>query len=120
METVTESPTFQVRIPKEMREALKLTPGQKMQALLYENRIELIRQADRGPRVDSAGPQQPHLGRSRCAWPLGNQSLRVSSTLEGVFHIRLSRRTVTMLGIVTTSGCRIPKFFATVGQSLTL
>jgi hypothetical protein len=25
-----------------MREALKLTPGQKVQALLYENRIELI------------------------------------------------------------------------------
>jgi AbrB family looped-hinge helix DNA binding protein len=31
-----------VVIPKEMREALKLTPGQKVQALLYENRIELI------------------------------------------------------------------------------
>jgi AbrB family looped-hinge helix DNA binding protein len=29
-------------IPKEMRESLKLTPGQKVQALLYENRIELI------------------------------------------------------------------------------
>jgi AbrB family looped-hinge helix DNA binding protein len=42
METVTVSPKFQVVIPKEMREALKLTPGQKIQALLYENRIELI------------------------------------------------------------------------------
>ena len=42
METVTVSPKFQVVIPKEMREALKLTPGQKVQALLYENRIELI------------------------------------------------------------------------------
>jgi len=29
-------------IPKEMRESLKLAPGQKVQALLYENRIELI------------------------------------------------------------------------------
>jgi AbrB family looped-hinge helix DNA binding protein len=36
------SPKFQVVIPKEMREALKLTPGQKVQALLYENRMELI------------------------------------------------------------------------------
>jgi AbrB family looped-hinge helix DNA binding protein len=42
MQTVTVSPKFQVVIPKEMRESLKLTPGQKIQALLYENRIELI------------------------------------------------------------------------------
>jgi AbrB family looped-hinge helix DNA binding protein len=42
METVTVSPKFQVVIPKEIRESLKLTPGQKVQALLYENRIELI------------------------------------------------------------------------------
>jgi AbrB family looped-hinge helix DNA binding protein len=42
MQTVTVSPKFQVVIPKEMRESLKLTPGQKVQALLYENRIELI------------------------------------------------------------------------------
>ena len=42
MEIVTVSPKFQVVIPKEIREALKLTPGQKVQALLYENRIELI------------------------------------------------------------------------------
>ncbi len=42
METVTVSPKFQVVIPEEIREALKLAPGQKIQALLYENRIELI------------------------------------------------------------------------------
>jgi AbrB family looped-hinge helix DNA binding protein len=42
METVTVSPKFQVVIPKEIRESLKLAPGQKIQALLYENRIELI------------------------------------------------------------------------------
>ena len=42
METVTVSPKFQVVIPKEIRESLKLAPGQKVQALLYENRIELI------------------------------------------------------------------------------
>jgi len=42
METVTVSPKFQVVIPKEIRESLKLTAGQKIQALLYENRIELI------------------------------------------------------------------------------
>jgi AbrB family looped-hinge helix DNA binding protein len=42
METITVSPKFQVVIPKEMRKSLKLTPGQKIQALLYDNRIELI------------------------------------------------------------------------------
>jgi AbrB family looped-hinge helix DNA binding protein len=42
MQTLTVSPKFQVVIPKEMRESLKLAPGQKVQALLYENRIELI------------------------------------------------------------------------------
>jgi AbrB family looped-hinge helix DNA binding protein len=42
MEAVTVSPKFQVVIPKEMRKSLKLAPGQKFQALLYENRIELI------------------------------------------------------------------------------
>ena len=42
METITVSPKFQVVIPKEIRESLKLAPGQKIQALLYENRIELI------------------------------------------------------------------------------
>jgi AbrB family looped-hinge helix DNA binding protein len=42
VETVTISPKFQVVIPKEIRETLKLIPGQKIQAILYENRIELI------------------------------------------------------------------------------
>jgi AbrB family looped-hinge helix DNA binding protein len=42
METVTVSPKFQVVIPKGIRESLKLAPGQKIQALLYDNRIELI------------------------------------------------------------------------------
>jgi AbrB family looped-hinge helix DNA binding protein len=42
METVTVSPKFQVVIPKGIRESLKLCPGQKIQVLLYDNRIELI------------------------------------------------------------------------------
>ncbi|MFO7769373.1 MAG: AbrB/MazE/SpoVT family DNA-binding domain-containing protein [bacterium] len=42
METVTVSPKYQVVIPKSIRERLKLKPGQKVQAILYENRIELV------------------------------------------------------------------------------
>jgi AbrB family looped-hinge helix DNA binding protein len=42
METLTISPKFQVVIPKTIRERLGLSPGQKVQAILYEDRIELI------------------------------------------------------------------------------
>lgn len=42
METLTISPKFQVVIPKSIREAMKLTPGQKVQAVAYSGRIELI------------------------------------------------------------------------------
>ena len=42
MDVVTISPKFQVVIPREIRERLKLSPGQKVQALVYQNRIELI------------------------------------------------------------------------------
>jgi AbrB family looped-hinge helix DNA binding protein len=42
MNTVTLSPKFQVVIPKAIRELLRLKPGQKIQAIVYQNRIELI------------------------------------------------------------------------------
>ncbi len=40
--TVTISPKFQVVIPKAIREKLDLSPGQKIQAIAYGDRIELI------------------------------------------------------------------------------
>jgi len=40
--TVTISPKFQVVIPKAIREELGLLPGQKVQAIVYGERIELI------------------------------------------------------------------------------
>ena len=42
MHIVTVSPKFQVVIPQAIRRSLDLQPGQKVQAILYDNRIELI------------------------------------------------------------------------------
>ena len=41
METVTISPKFQVVIPKAIRTRLKLKAGQKVQALIYQDRISI-------------------------------------------------------------------------------
>ena len=46
MQTVIVSPKYQVVIPKNIREALKLRPGQKMRVVEYEGRIELIPDRD--------------------------------------------------------------------------
>ena len=46
MDTVTISPKYQVVIPQAVREALKLTPGEKMRVLQFGNRVELIRVRD--------------------------------------------------------------------------
>ena len=42
METATISPKYQVVIPLHVRESLGIQPGQKVQVLVYGNRIELI------------------------------------------------------------------------------
>lgn len=46
MHTVTVSPKYQVVIPKLIREAMKLRPGQKLRVIEYERRIELIPDRD--------------------------------------------------------------------------
>lgn len=46
MQSVTVSPKFQVVIPKAIRESLNVSPGQKMQVVEYDNRIELIPERD--------------------------------------------------------------------------
>ena len=46
MQTVTVSPKYQVVIPKEIRDALRLRPGQKMRVIEYDGRIELIPDRD--------------------------------------------------------------------------
>lgn len=42
METVTVSADFQVKIPLLARESLGIQPGQKIQVILYNNRLEFI------------------------------------------------------------------------------
>ncbi len=42
METVTISTKFQVVIPKSIRESMGLRPGQKVQAIQYGDRVELV------------------------------------------------------------------------------
>jgi AbrB family looped-hinge helix DNA binding protein len=42
MSVVTISPKFQVVIPLDVRKALGLKPGQKVEAFAYDGRIELV------------------------------------------------------------------------------
>lgn len=42
MDTVTLSSKFQVVIPRDIREELQLTPGEKLRVLKYSDRVELI------------------------------------------------------------------------------
>jgi AbrB family looped-hinge helix DNA binding protein len=42
MPTVTVSPKFQIVIPQEIRQALDIRPGEKLQVLQYGSRIELV------------------------------------------------------------------------------
>ena len=42
MQAVTVSSKYQVVIPRHVREALNIQPGQKMQVIAYDGRIEYI------------------------------------------------------------------------------
>lgn len=42
MQAVTLSPKYQVVIPKKIRERMGLKPGEKLQVIGYDNRIEMI------------------------------------------------------------------------------
>lgn len=46
MQSVIVSPKYQVVIPKAVRDALKLRPGQKLQIMEFAGRIELIPERD--------------------------------------------------------------------------
>lgn len=42
MLTETISPKYQIVIPKELRDALHLTPGEKLHVFRYQNRLEFV------------------------------------------------------------------------------
>lgn len=42
METIKISPKYQVVIPREVREAMNLKPGTRLQVVQFDQRIELI------------------------------------------------------------------------------
>ena len=42
MLTVSVSPKYQIVIPRVVRESLRILPGQRVQVIQYEDRIELI------------------------------------------------------------------------------
>ena len=46
MQAVTVSPKFQIVIPRPVRDHLHLKPGQKIQIMEYEERIELVPERD--------------------------------------------------------------------------
>jgi len=46
MSRVTISPKFQIVIPQQIRQEMKLRPGQKVQVIMYGDRIELVPERD--------------------------------------------------------------------------
>ncbi len=46
MQAVTVSPKYQVVIPRPVRNNLGIRPGQKMQVVEYEGRIEMVPEKD--------------------------------------------------------------------------
>lgn len=46
MQTVTVSPKYQVVIPKDIRVAMRLRPGQKLKVIEYDGRIVMIPERD--------------------------------------------------------------------------
>jgi len=51
MTTVTISEKYQIVIPRAAREALRLEPGQKVEVLVYEGRLEFVPVRDLDPSV---------------------------------------------------------------------
>lgn len=65
MTTITVSEKYQIVIPKEAREALGILPGQKIEVLVYDGRLEFVPVRDlsalRGSLrgIDTSVPRDP-------------------------------------------------------------
>jgi AbrB family looped-hinge helix DNA binding protein len=65
MTSVALSPKFQIVIPKDVRQALKLVAGQRMEARVNQGRVELIPElpmsaaCGRWPGLDTTVPNDP-------------------------------------------------------------
>ena len=43
MEAVTVSPKYQIVIPRSVRDRMRIHPGEKLQVISFDDRIELVR-----------------------------------------------------------------------------
>ena len=55
---VTVSPKYQVVIPRAIRDQLRIHPGEQMQVISFDDRIELVREATEldGDKAGAATP----------------------------------------------------------------
>lgn len=65
MVTVTVSRRFQVVIPKEVRETLGIRPGQRLQVLQFQDRVEFIPLQEIGSRRGSLRGIQTDVQREK-------------------------------------------------------
>ena len=100
-EKVTNSPKFQVVIPRSVRERLNLRPGQQIQVIPYEDRIELVplrparelRGSLRGLPTDLLREPDRLLALATSSAPLDGSS--ISRTLRTRTSLRLPSKILT-------------------------
>jgi len=82
MDTVTVSPKYRVVIPLAVREALGIRPWQRIQVMVYENRIECI-------PVRAAKQMRGFLKGIDTAVPRDDDRVGTSSTCRGGWNSSL-------------------------------
>ena len=62
-ETIELSEDYEIVIPRSLRESLGLRPGQKLQVIFYEGRIELVPEIDPDEAFGSMPDLDTNVGR---------------------------------------------------------